>query len=293
MMSPWPHGTANKLSVVDSRACLEQAGLLYHCWRECTSRLPGVPKLQQLPTFLQATWHIISATALFVAGCILLVVFGSHDSRVFSIPELLQLYSNPQYLAYIAAAAVTVLTTYALYLLGRRKLRYAKCCATQCLLMCLRRRALRLHLHFLHPIVTSHDDRSEDFSRLSRYSITVTEHHSYASLSVSSLHTLRNAQTGVVCAGRPACRNKQHPGGMLWRALLPVLFSVFSALICTQSLVFNKILMVLWRTTLDGDNQACAGVCHSDTIIADVGVCNGAAKHFAGLLFRVPPTKAS
>jgi hypothetical protein len=36
---------------------------------------------------------------------------------------------------------------------------------------------------------------------------------------------------------------------------MPVLFSVFSALVCTQSLIFNKAVMVLWRMTLAGDNQ--------------------------------------
>lgn len=40
---------------------------------------------------------------------------------------------------------------------------------------------------------------------------------------------------------------------------MPVLFSVFSALVCTQSLIFNKAVMVLWRMTLAGDNQVRPG----------------------------------
>lgn len=47
-----------------------------------------------------------------------------------------------------------------------------------------------------------------------------------------------------------------------WAALLPLLFSVFSALVCTQVLLFNKSVLVLWRLTLNGDNQASAGQRH-------------------------------
>lgn len=51
------------------------------------------------------------------------------------------------------------------------------------------------------------------------------------------------------------CRGKHTRLASCWAAALPVLFSVFSALVCTQSLVFNKAVMVLWRMTLDGQNQ--------------------------------------
>lgn len=36
---------------------------------------------------------------------------------------------------------------------------------------------------------------------------------------------------------------------------MPVIYSVASALVCTQGLIFNKAVMVLWRMTLAGDNQ--------------------------------------
>lgn len=54
-----------------------------------------------------------------------------------------------------------------------------------------------------------------------------------------------------------ACRAKQTKHVSCWAAALPVLFSLFSALVCTQSLVFNKAVMVLWRLTLAGNNQVC------------------------------------
>ncbi|KAI8469173.1 MAG: magnesium transporter [Monoraphidium minutum] len=40
-----------------------------------------------------------------------------------------------------------------------------------------------------------------------------------------------------------------------WEAALPVLYSTFSALIGTQSVLFSKTLAVLLRATFDGDNQ--------------------------------------
>jgi hypothetical protein len=41
----------------------------------------------------------------------------------------------------------------------------------------------------------------------------------------------------------------------VWAALLPVLYSVFSAIIGTQSVLFSKTLAVLLRATFNGDNQ--------------------------------------
>ena len=40
-----------------------------------------------------------------------------------------------------------------------------------------------------------------------------------------------------------------------WSSALPVLYSTFSALIGTQSVLFSKTLAVLLRATFDGDNQ--------------------------------------
>jgi hypothetical protein len=41
----------------------------------------------------------------------------------------------------------------------------------------------------------------------------------------------------------------------MWTAALPILYSVFSALIGTQSVLFSKTLAVLLRSTVQGDNQ--------------------------------------
>lgn len=45
--------------------------------------------------------------------------------------------------------------------------------------------------------------------------------------------------------------------GRAWGAALPVLYSTFSALVGTQSVLFSKTLAVLLRATFDGDNQVC------------------------------------
>ncbi|GLC43081.1 hypothetical protein PLESTB_000865100 [Pleodorina starrii] len=48
--------------------------------------------------------------------------------------------------------------------------------------------------------------------------------------------------------------NKNGPKG-IWYALLPVAYSVFSALIGTQSVLFSKSMSVILRLTFTGDNQ--------------------------------------
>lgn len=55
------------------------------------------------------------------------------------------------------------------------------------------------------------------------------------------------------------CRSKGEEAAHLWTAALPILYSVFSALIGTQSVLFSKTLAVLLRSTFAGDNQV--GVC--------------------------------
>jgi hypothetical protein len=51
------------------------------------------------------------------------------------------------------------------------------------------------------------------------------------------------------------CRVKHARHSTWWAAAMPVIYSVASALVCTQGLIFNKAVMVLWRMTLAGDNQ--------------------------------------
>jgi hypothetical protein len=59
-----------------------------------------------------------------------------------------------------------------------------------------------------------------------------------------------------VCPARArSCRTKGPRSAHAWNAALPVLYSVFSGLIGTQSVLFSKTLAVLLRSTLSGDNQ--------------------------------------
>lgn len=69
---------------------------------------------------LQATRHIFMATALVVAGCVLLVVFGNHSSKELTVQQLLDLYKNRAYIAYLAIGGATVGASYVLYWLGSR-----------------------------------------------------------------------------------------------------------------------------------------------------------------------------
>ena len=58
----------------------------------------------------------------------------------------------------------------------------------------------------------------------------------------------------------PRSRRNAGPGGARgWEAALPVLYSTFSALIGTQSVLFSKTLAVLLRATFSGDNQVRCG----------------------------------
>jgi hypothetical protein len=71
---------------------------------------------------MQVTRLVLTATALIVAGCVLLVVFGSHSSDALNISALQELYTHPAYIAYLVVGGAAVVATYAVYLFGRRAL---------------------------------------------------------------------------------------------------------------------------------------------------------------------------
>jgi hypothetical protein len=72
----------------------------------------------------------------------------------------------------------------------------------------------------------------------------------------------------------------------LWAAILPVLYSLFSALVGTQSLIFNKAVMVLWRMTLAGDNQVSA-LCLPDAGSATLVLVEPEVGHCARSLYSL------
>lgn len=118
---------------------------------------------------------ILVGTAVVVAGCILLVAFGSHESPSYTAQELMELYSNPAYIAYLCAAAVLCIVSYLMYQFGKRK-------------------------------VPHHTEKSPQ-------------------------------EMGV------------------WYRWLPIFYTLFSAAIGTQSVLYGKSMSLLMRTTLSGDNQ--------------------------------------
>lgn len=68
----------------------------------------------------QVSRGVLAATALIVAGCVLLVSGGSHASEKFTYKELLRLYGQPAYVAYMCLTGATVVAAYAAYWLGQR-----------------------------------------------------------------------------------------------------------------------------------------------------------------------------
>ena len=119
---------------------------------------------------------ILVGTVVVVAGCILLVVFGSHESPSFTAEELMDLYSNPAYIVYLCAAGVLCIVSYLVYQFGKRKV--------------------------------------------------------------------------------PNIADKSPNEMGMWYRWLPIFYTLFSAVIGTQSVLYGKSMSLLLRTSLSGDNQA-------------------------------------
>eukprot|EP00890_Picochlorum_soloecismus_P005143 jgi/Picsp_1/562/NSC_00559-R1_protein len=66
---------------------------------------------------------IVLGTVVIVAGCVLLVVFGSHESPTYTAEELIKLYSNPGYIIYLCVGGGAVVLTYLVYQLGKRRVK--------------------------------------------------------------------------------------------------------------------------------------------------------------------------
>ena len=68
----------------------------------------------------RATRAVLLATALIVAGCVVLVSFGSHASKAYSVGELLAFYAHPVYISYLAVSGAVVTGAAFLYWRGRK-----------------------------------------------------------------------------------------------------------------------------------------------------------------------------
>lgn len=61
------------------------------------------------------------ATVVIVGGCVVLVVFGSHESPKYSAKQLQKFYSSPGYIAYLAAAGSACVIAYIVFRIGKRR----------------------------------------------------------------------------------------------------------------------------------------------------------------------------
>lgn len=52
----------------------------------------------------------------------MLVVFGSHASRQFTVDEMMHLYTAPGYIAYLVFLASFVILMYCIYKCGKKKM---------------------------------------------------------------------------------------------------------------------------------------------------------------------------
>lgn len=66
------------------------------------------------------TRQTVVGTLVIVAGCIVLVLFGSHDSPVYTVGDLLALYGNPGYIAYLCVGATVAVASYGAFWWIRR-----------------------------------------------------------------------------------------------------------------------------------------------------------------------------
>lgn len=72
------------------------------------------------------TWRVLAATALIVAGCVLLVAFGSHASPTLDAADMLRLYAATPYIVFLCLLLSTAAVCYATYRCGKRRLAEAK-----------------------------------------------------------------------------------------------------------------------------------------------------------------------
>jgi drug/metabolite transporter (DMT)-like permease len=121
------------------------------------------------------TRRILVATALIIAGCVVLVSFGNHTSESFTSQQLQDFYKKTGYITYLCMMFVGVGVSYSVYRHGN---------------------ALRKR-------------RGQSMEGVSK----------------------------------------------AWHRALPISYSIFAALLGTQSVLFSKALSLLLRTTISGNSQ--------------------------------------
>lgn len=71
------------------------------------------------------TRWVICGTVVIVTGAVLLVIFGDHESPVYTADQLRQLYSGTGYIIYLSISAAVVVLTYVVFRIGKRRVGYA------------------------------------------------------------------------------------------------------------------------------------------------------------------------
>jgi magnesium transporter len=64
---------------------------------------------------------VLAGTLVIVAGCVLLVSFGNHESPTYTAAELQELYKHPGIIIYLSTGAVVAITAYIIYKIGKRQ----------------------------------------------------------------------------------------------------------------------------------------------------------------------------
>lgn len=75
-----------------------------------------------LRRLVQITITILWATGCIVTGCVMLVLFGSHASRQFTVDEMMHLYTAPGYISYLVFLGSCVILMYGIYKCGKKKM---------------------------------------------------------------------------------------------------------------------------------------------------------------------------
>eukprot|EP00884_Botryococcus_braunii_P007041 jgi/Botrbrau1/16338/Bobra.0345s0002.1 len=71
----------------------------------------------------QVTKKILGGTALIVVGCILLVSFGNHDSKILTVHDMIADFKSTPYIVYLVLLTCSIAIMYTTYRVGKRKLR--------------------------------------------------------------------------------------------------------------------------------------------------------------------------
>jgi drug/metabolite transporter (DMT)-like permease len=65
--------------------------------------------------------YVLAGTLVIVAGCVILVSFGNHESPTYTATELQELYMHPGIIIYFSVGAVVSAAAYIIFKIGKRR----------------------------------------------------------------------------------------------------------------------------------------------------------------------------